>query len=120
MVKVRFNNSYCYDTIRRLSISALTLDSGDDSFNLYDLDSYADTSMVGRGFVMVDDPTARVTIHGYSRELSIPDIPIGTAATLWICPNTGQAFLLLVHECLFMGDKILHTLCVPIKSAHTD
>jgi hypothetical protein len=113
MVNFIFNNSYVYDTIRRLSISALAIDSSVDSFHRCDLDSHADTSMVGRAFVMLGDPTARVTVHGYARELSLPDIPIGTAATVWICPNTGQPYLFLVHECLFMGDKLPHTLLCP-------
>jgi hypothetical protein len=108
-----FNNSYCYDTIRLLSVSAIAVDSSDDSFHRCNLDSHTDTSMAGRGFVMLGDPTSCVTAHGYAREFSIPDIPIGTAATVWICLNTGQSYLLLVHECLFMGDKLPNTLLCP-------
>jgi hypothetical protein len=111
--KIYINSYFIIATIRRLSIPAISLDPSGESFNRCDLVSYADTSMVGFGFVMIGDSKAHVTVHGSSRDLSLSNIPIGSAVTVWICPATGQPYLFLEHESLFMGDRMTHSLLCP-------
>ena len=79
-----------------------------------DLDSHADTSVAGSGFVMLGQPHRFVNVHGYSPERApIPDVPLGTTATVWINPKNGQAYLLVLHQALFFGDRMPNSLLCP-------
>jgi len=40
-------------------------------------------------------------------------IPVATAATVWTCPETGERYLLLIHEALFFGERMKHSLICP-------
>jgi hypothetical protein len=41
---------------------------------------------------------------------AIKDVPIATVATAWDDPATGQVIVLYIHEALYFGDKMSHTL----------
>jgi hypothetical protein len=40
-------------------------------------------------------------------------ILIATAGTAWVDPNSGQSYLFILNECLFMGDTMKHSLLNP-------
>jgi hypothetical protein len=104
---------YVYST-RRFFISALSSDdSPESSFHRCDLDSHADTSLVGRGFILLGEPYSYVNVHGFAKKFVTNNVPIGTAATVWISPLNGKPYLFVVHECIFMGDQMPHTLLCP-------
>jgi hypothetical protein len=65
-----------------------------------ELDSHADTSVARSNFILLDGPTRYVDVHGYSPELKpLKNIPIATAVTAWVYLQTGQTYLLVLHEC---------------------
>jgi hypothetical protein len=44
---------------------------------------------------------------------AIMDVPIAMVATAWDDPATGEATVLYIHEALYFGDKMSHTLLCP-------
>jgi len=79
-----------------------------------ELDSHADTSVAGCNFILLESPIRHVDVHGYSPELQpLQLIPIGSAATAWVSPVDGQTYLLILHECIFLGDRLPHSLLCP-------
>jgi hypothetical protein len=41
------------------------------------------------------------------------DIPIATAGTVWTQPGTGEMYLLVIHQCIFFGQGLKHSLICP-------
>ena len=46
------------------------------------------------------------------------DVPIVHAATAWQSKETGQVYILVLHEFLWMGDSMSHTLWNPNQFRH--
>jgi hypothetical protein len=98
-------------------ISSISLIRNVDTVDTHyrcDLDSHADTSCVGKVFVMLGDPVRHANVSGYSRDLpSIKDVPVGTASAVWTSVKTGQLYLIDVHEFVYMPNRINHSLFCP-------
>ena len=54
-----------------------------------------------------------MTVHGYSDDLAPMIAPVTTVTTLWIHPETGHPYILVMHESLFFGDRMGTTLTCP-------
>ena len=79
-----------------------------------ELDSHADTCVAGRNTLLVSDDGRQVTVHPYSGEYKpIQDVSIATVATMWIHPQNGQPYILIIHEALYFGDRVDVTLLNP-------
>ena len=79
-----------------------------------ELDSHADTCVAGSNCVLFEEPTRHVSVQAYSDEYKpLKDIPVATVATVWMCPETGERYLLLIHEALFFGERMKHSLICP-------
>jgi hypothetical protein len=84
-----------------------------------ELDSHADTCVAGSNFVALYEPSRFVNVHGYSPELApIKDIPITTVGTTWVNPANGQAHLLIIHEYIYFGTRLNHSLLCPNQMRH--
>ena len=82
--------------------------------NPSELDSHADTSVAGCNFRLMGEPTRHVAVHGYSPDLPpVPNVPIGTAGTVWVDSESGKRYLLVLNECLFFGDRLPNSLLTP-------
>ena len=44
---------------------------------------------------------------------AIEEIPVATVATAYDCPKTGKAYVLVINEALYFGDKMNHSLLCP-------
>jgi hypothetical protein len=89
-------------------------DVQEDYLSPCELDSHANTSVAGRNFTLISEPTRMVTVHGYSPELTqVPKIPVASAATVWLHPNTAVEYLLVLHQCLYFGNCMEHSLICP-------
>ena len=84
-----------------------------------ELDSHADTCVLGQNFIVLNY-TSRVTdVYGYSKELgAITDIPIVTGATAVDHPVTGETMILVVNEALWYGSRLDHSLLNPNQLRH--
>ena len=49
---------------------------------------------------------------------SIKNVPIVNAATAWQSTLTGQIYILVINECIWMGDNMDHTLINPNQLRH--
>ena len=49
---------------------------------------------------------------------SIQHVPVVTAATLWTFPHSGETFILVFNEALWMGEKLDYTLVDPNQISH--
>ena len=49
---------------------------------------------------------------------SVPNVPIVQAATGWQSPHTGQTYILVFNEALWMGESMQHTLVNPNQLRH--
>ena len=81
------------------------------------LDSHADTSVVGSDFVMLDDPES-VTEHVNLAPLSddnepMKGIPVASCATAWVNPFNGRTYILVLHQILYFGERLWHSLTCP-------
>jgi hypothetical protein len=84
------------------------------SSNRCELDSHADTCVAGSNTLLVAHDDCTVSVHPYSGEYApINDVKIGTVATLWIDPQTGRSYILIIHEALYFGDRLPETLINP-------
>jgi hypothetical protein len=79
-----------------------------------ELDSHADTSVAGSNFILLEEATRTVDVFGFLPKLPpIKKVPIATAGTAWVDPKSGQSYLLILNECLFIGDTMKHSLLNP-------
>jgi len=79
-----------------------------------ELDSHADTCVAGCNTLLVSDEGRQVTVHPYSGEYKpIQGVPIATVATMWVHPQNGQPYILIINEALYFGDRVDVTLLNP-------
>jgi hypothetical protein len=75
------------------------------------LDSYADTCVVGSGFLKVEETTCTVTVSGFDGRSSKQDaICVVSAATVWFDPISKKEYCLVFHETLWFGDTLAQSL----------
>ena len=77
------------------------------------MDSHADTSVAGEGFVLITEPLRFVSVAGFSPELKSIKVPIGSAATTYVDAKHGKSYLLILHECLSFGNRLKQSLLNP-------
>ena len=80
-----------------------------------ELDSHADTSALGSNFVPLSFTGRVCDVSPYNAEAyqAEQNIPIVSAATAYTDPFDGQVYILVIHEGLWFGDKLNHSLINP-------
>ena len=79
-----------------------------------ELDTRADTTCAGINCRPIFYTGQHCQAHGFHDELTpINDVPIATVATAWSDQNTGESFILIIHEALYFGDSMDHSLVNP-------
>jgi len=73
-------------------------------------DSHADTSCAGKNCVVLSYTNQVIDVFGFHDSLgALKAIPIASVATLATDTN-GNEVILVIHEALYFGDKMQHTL----------
>jgi hypothetical protein len=76
-----------------------------------ELDSHADTCVLGKNFVVMLYSGHTCDVYLYSKDYeAIKGIPIVTAATAVQDPVTNNTYILVFHEALWYGDRMDHSL----------
>ena len=76
-----------------------------------ELDSHADTIVAGANCIVLHYTGQECSVHPYSETYSpIDNVPIVNAATAYQCQDTRQTYILVLNECLWMGDTMNHSL----------
>ena len=96
------------------SLLPITLDSARS-----ELDSRADTICAGLNCRLIHYTGQECTVSGFHSSLGAVDkVPIATVATAWSDEHTGQGFILIMHEVLFFGNDLDHSLINPNQVRH--
>ena len=80
-----------------------------------EMDSNADTCCAGSNFVVLQMTRRTADVYPYdvSNYKPIYNVPIVSAATAYDDPITGKTYILVLHECLYYGSKLQHSLFNP-------
>ena len=89
------------------------------TFGKCELDSHADTIVAGANCVILQYTGKECDVSPYREDYeSIENVPIVHAATAWQSPVTGQTYILVLNEALWMGKHMDHTLINPNQLRH--
>lgn len=77
-------------------------------------DSNADTCVLGKNFYLLSVSNRTAEVYGFRGNTGqCDDIHIGTGVTAWDDPRTGETILLVMHESLWYGNSMDHSLINP-------
>eukprot|EP00536_Pseudo-nitzschia_multiseries_P001735 jgi/Psemu1/3956/gm1.3956_g len=91
-------------------------DDGENEAGYCELDSHADTTAAGNNMILLnpDQITTHVDVAPFSEEYKpIKKIPIGSCATAWTSPTSGQVYIIVFHQALYFGNKLKNSLIYP-------
>ena len=84
-----------------------------------ELDSHADTVVLGRNCVVMNYTNRACNVMPYTDSYEpIKDVPVVQGATGYTNPKTGQSYILVFNEALWMGDHMDHSLLNPNQLRH--
>jgi len=79
-----------------------------------ELDSHADTVVAGSTCKILEMTEKSCDVYPYSDKYDpISNVPIAKVATAYDHPVSGETFILVFGQALFMGDSLEHTLICP-------
>ena len=79
-----------------------------------DLDSHADTTVLGSSFKVLEDKLTTCTVAPFLTIYApTKDIPIVTGGTAYTNPETGTPYILVVNQSLYFGEDLQHSLLNP-------
>ena len=94
-----------------------TIDFGKEA--CCELDTRADTCCAGMNCRPTFFTGQQCDVQGFHDDFTpVQDVPIATVATAWSDPFTGQGYILIIHEALFFGNKMNHSLLNPNQLRH--
>jgi hypothetical protein len=78
------------------------------------LDSHADTSCAGSNMDVLELTDEKVNVFPFFNNLpSVQEVPIATVLTVWESPQTGEPWMLVIHEALYFGEQLKDSLLCP-------
>jgi hypothetical protein len=84
-----------------------------------EVDNHADTCVAGSNCVILEYTGKECDVSPYRDDYdAIQNVPIVHAATAWQSKETGQTYILVMNECIWMGDTMSHTLINPNQLRH--
>jgi hypothetical protein len=79
-----------------------------------EMDSHADTCVLGKNFIMLHSTGRVCDVFPFTDTYDgIPGVQIATGATAWTCQETGETYILVVPEALWMPENMPHSLINP-------
>ena len=112
-----------FNSTNRRNIAAMKANknkpSSEFKIGKIELDSHADTIVAGSNCIVMHYTGRECDVSPYTKEYKpIQDVPIVQAATAWQSPESGQLYILIFNEALWMGDTLDHTLVNPNQLRH--
>ena len=84
-----------------------------------ELDSHTDTIVAGSNCVVLSYTDNVCDVSPCRDDYSpVSNVPVVTAATAWQSPHTGETYILVFHEALWMGGSMNSTLVNPNQLRH--
>jgi hypothetical protein len=79
-----------------------------------ELDNHADTHVLGRNCLVLFSSGRTCSVSPFSDKYkAMKDVPIVTAATAYDDEESGRTIILILHEAIWLGDQMEHTLLNP-------
>ena len=79
-----------------------------------ELDSHADTCALGSNFTLLSYTGRECDVSPYNASHEPErNVPIVSAGTSYTCQTSGITYILVIHEALWFGDKLQHSLLNP-------
>jgi hypothetical protein len=86
----------------------------DSIFGQVEMDTHADTCVLGPNFIILHHTGRECDVSPYTESYNeIKGVQIVTGATSWTCQDTGETFVLVIHEALWMPGSLTHSLVNP-------
>ena len=102
--------------VRRVATSYVPTST---TYGRCELDSHADTIVAGANCIILQYTGQECSVHPYSDSYAPKhNVPIVNVATAFQCQETGQTYILILNECLWMGDTLKHSLINPNQLRH--
>ena len=76
-------------------------------------DSNADTCCLGQNYVVLQFTQRMAEVFAFDENLPSNTVPIVSGATAYTCPRTRVTYILVIHEALYFGTKLNHSLLNP-------
>ena len=91
------------NTISDISHGNSQLDSG--TVSATELDSHADSPVVGKHCSIIERTNKMINVSGFSKQLGKPlQVPVVNAAVAYDCDLTGQTYILVICNALYVPD----------------
>ena len=104
---------------RNISSSKASISTTTVRYGNCELDSHADSTVAGNNCVILNYTGKECDVSPYREDYeSIKNVPIVNAATAWQSPHTGQTYILILNEAIWMGEHMDHTLINPNQLRH--
>jgi hypothetical protein len=89
--------------------------TGETVYARCEFDTHADTCALGRNFVPLYYTGRVCDVSPYNADHyeSEKDVPIIAGGTAYTCQDSGQTYILVVNEGLWLGPKLSHSLLNP-------
>jgi hypothetical protein len=109
--------AHCTSNCRIAEMFSLRVasENSEPVFARCELDTHADTCALGPNFIPLSFTGRICDVSPYSSEHyeSEKNVPIITCATAYTCQESGQTYILVVNEGLWLGPKMSHSLLNP-------
>jgi hypothetical protein len=84
-----------------------------------EMDTHADTIVFGKNFIKLRETGRECSLSPYTDYYqAIESVPIVQAATSWTSSKTGETFILVFNEGLWMADHVSNSLINPNQLRH--
>ncbi len=84
------------------------------TYGLTEMDSHADTACLGRNFWVISHTDRVCEVSPYHPDYPpMSDVPIVQAATAYDDPESGETFVLVVNQGLYLGEALQNSLLNP-------
>ncbi len=101
-------------TISQVERKAAVITSDNIIHGMCELDSHADTCVAGPNCIVVEYTDQLVNVSAFTDiHETFNDVPIVTAATAYDDPTDGTTYVLILHQAIYMGNKISNTILCP-------
>ena len=98
-LKKAFNDKTCYSTC--------------------ELDRHVDTYCLGSIFLLIHDTQRRCSVMSYNAKYDpIPDVKAISGATVYTHPDSNLTYIFWIHEVLYFGTTMEHSLLNPNQLRH--
>ena len=78
-----------------------------------ELDSHADSFVGGSNTIRIGPVQKLVTVSAFAPGYGAKDYGICTLGTVWTDPHSGEDYLLVIHQGIYLGDELKHSLVNP-------